>query len=541
MTMNTDGEKTEQTTGTKDDVGLHSRWRFLKSAGAGALGAALLGTGAFTQGAVLPVSAASDLPAREIQEGDSAHFGRIFGNLPFFGQDMPSDALTAALRDIGRPGGILDAQDDLAAGPVALITDPALSAHNANNPTHTAGTTFVGQFLDHDLTFDVGSPLGVPTDPTTAPNGRTPALDLDSVYGGGPLLAPHLYDASRTMFLIESGGLYEDLPRTTDGRAIIPEPRNDENLVISGLHCAVLLFHNAAVDWVTCTTDITDPAAVFAAAQQLTIWHYQWMIVHEFLPLVVGQTMVDDILASGRTVYRPRHHVPFIPVEFQGACYRMGHSMVRPSYRANFTGDNDAPFFALIFDSSQSDTADPADLSGGHRAPRRFVGWHTFFDFGDGNVKPNKRIDTAISSPLFSLPLRAIASHDLPTALPQRTLLRHITWSLPSGQSVARALGVPVLSPDDLGELRSYGLGLETSTPLWYYTLKEAEILAQGLTLGPMGGRIVAEVVIGLLQLDRASYIQTDWNPVLPQADGEVTGDFGMVDFLTFAGVGDQR
>ena len=90
--------------------------------------------------------------------------------------------------------------------------------------------------------------------------------------------------------------------------------------------------------------------------------------------------------------------------------------------------------------------------------------------------------------------------------------------------------------------MRPYGLGLEASTPLWYYTLKEAEVLAQGLTLGPVGGRIVAEVIIGLLQLDRDSYIQTtDWRPTLPQADGRVTGEFRMVDFLTFAGVGGQR
>jgi hypothetical protein len=335
--------------------------------------------------------------------------------------------------------------------------------------------------------------------------------------------------------------LYEDLPRPPDGRAIIPDPRNDENLVISGLHCAVLLFHNAAVEWVRRTTPLTDPAAVFVAARRLTTWHYQWVVVHEFLPLVVGHALVDDILRRGWRVYCPLRDVPFIPVEFQGACYRMGHSMVRPSYRANFIGKNGGPFVALLFDAAQSEGSDPDDLSGGHRAPRRFVGWHTFFDFGDGNVKPNKRIDTALSSPLFSLPLRAIAARDLPTVLPQRTLLRHLTWALPSGQAIAGALGAPVLSADDLGELRPYGLGLERSTPLWYYTLKEAQLLAQGLTLGPVGGRIVAEVILGLLQLDRTAYLHTAWRPTLPQADGRVSGEFGMVDFLTFAGVGAQR
>src|SRR5262249_58158594 len=121
----------------------------------------------------------------------------------------------------------------------------------------------------------------------------------------------------------------------------------------------------------------------------------------------------------------------FMPVEFQGAVYRFGHSMVRPSYRANLAGDGGNPFFGFIFDPSATGP-DPADLRGGFRAPRRFIGWQTFFDFGDGQVKPNKLIDTKMSTPLFNLPLGAIASHDPPTALAQRTPLPPPTSPLPS-------------------------------------------------------------------------------------------------------------
>jgi hypothetical protein len=272
-------------------------------------------------------------------------------------------------------------------------------------------------------------------------------------------------------------------------------------------------------------------------------------VVNEILPHFVGQAIVNDVLMNGRRFYRPLRNVPFIPVEFQAAAYRMGHSMVRPSYRANFTGDGitpttpGTPFFAFIFDpTSGSESTDPVDLSGGHRAPRRFIGWHTFFDFGDGNVKHNKKIDTKISTPLFHLPIRAIPGHQLTiTALPQRNLLRHITWSLPSGQAIAGAMNAPVLASSDLSELQAYGLGLESNTPLWYYILKEAEVIEGGQTLGPSGGRIVAEVFIGVLQLDPNSYIDQGWSPTLPQANGKVTGQFTMVDFLTFAGVGGQR
>jgi hypothetical protein len=212
---------------------------------------------------------------------------------------------------------------------------------------------------------------------------------------------------------------------------------------------------------------------------------------------------------------------------------------VRPSYRANLAGEEGQPFFGLIFDPSQAGVADPNDLRGGCRAPRRFVGWQTFFDFGDGEVKPNKRIDAKLSTPLFNLPLGAIPALSGPTSLTQRNLLRHATWQLPSGQSIAEAMHVPVLSREDLSELKALDQDLEASTPLWYYVLKEAEVTEDGLHLGPDGGRMMGEVIIGLLRFDRHSFLSVEpqWQPTLPIRSGEITGDFRMVDFLTFAGV----
>ena len=212
----------------------------------------------------------------------------------------------------------------------------------------------------------------------------------------------------------------------------------------------------------------------------------------------------------------------------------------------------------MIFDPTQEGAADPNDLRGGARAPRRFIGWQTFFDFGDGQVKHNKKIDTKISSPLFNLPLPTIpATHPgtdvsppvphvvenpvVTTALPQRNLLRHLTWQLPSGQMIAKQIadqGIPidVLSATDLTALQGYGVGFETSTPLWFYNLKEAELIEGGLHLGPVGGRIVAEVFLGLLKSDPYSYLHVlpDWEPELPS---RTAGDFRMVDFLRFAKV----
>jgi hypothetical protein len=494
------------------------------SAGAVAVGGGV--SGAFAR----PVTAT---PARSRFVSTGAqHFGRIFPDLEAFAP--ATKGVTRSLLALGARGGLLDAQDALSAGPIALITNAALSTNNRDNPSHTAGTTFFGQFIDHDITFDTSSKLGTPTDPLTSPNGRTAALDLDSVYGGGPTATPVLYDTGGdpAKLAIGSGGLFEDVPRMDDGGAIVGDPRNDEHMIISGLHCAAILFHNRAVDRARANGAGTWQDA-FAEARRLTTWHYHWLVLHEFLPLIVGQQLVDDVLGNGRRFYTAGPGEAFMPVEFQGACYRFGHSMVRPSYRANLKGDDGSPFFGFIFDPGQADAAsDPDDLRGGFRASRRFIGWQTFFDFGDGQVKRNKRIDTHISTPLFTLPIGAIASHDQPTVLPQRNLLRQLTWSMPSGQDVAAAMGITPLDKKDLRELKPYGF--DASTPLWYYTLKEAELLADGLTLGPVAGRIVAEVLIGLLQTDPAGYlaVEPSWRPLFGSR-----GSFAMTDFLTYAGV----
>jgi hypothetical protein len=454
------------------------------------------------------------------------NFGRIFQLRPFA---EATDRVRAGLRELGAPGGIMDAKDPLEVGPIRLIAEPELSPNNLDNDAHTAGTTFFGQFLDHDMTFDRNSALGVPTVPENSPNLRTPAFDLDSVYGRGPTVEPFYNPQDRAKFLIGSGGLFEDLPRATNGRALIADERNDENLMIAGLHAAFLLFHNRVVDRLRAQG--VPSSSVFSTARRTVTWHYQWIILHEILPLFVGQTLIDQILRFGRQFYLPTGPA-FIPVEFQIA-YRFGHSLIRPSYRANLAGDNGQPFFGFIFDPAGEGQLDPVDLRGGARAPRRFIGWQTFFDFGDGELRRNKVIDTRLSTPLFNLPLQTIPGGDPPTSLAQRNLLRHLTWSIPSGQTLARTMGIPTVSTSELAQ---FGISIQTNAPLWYYVLKEAETLTNGQVLAGVGARIVGEVFIGLLQLDPNSFLRVDpsWRPTLPS---RTRGDFRVVDLLTFARV----
>lgn len=488
-------------------------------------------------------------------------FSRLFPGLPPYAP-ATDDARDQA-KKVGVKGGIIDAMD-LLTDPIQSITNPgAFSPNNPDNPHMTAGVTFFGQFLDHDLTLALKAPLLEPTQPRRTTNFRTAEFDLDSVYGNGPDRSPELYDISAgdIKFRVEvipgsaqvsrKGAVRYDLPRDPHNNAIIGDSRNDENLLISQFHLAMLMFHNAVTDRVR-----KDPAfanrsgkEVFNEVQRQVRWHYQWIVLNEFLPLTIGQGRVDDILRHGPRFYRvtDRSHddvfrnairEPLIPVEFAVAAYRFGHSQVRPSYRLNFGPAAGQEFFAFIFDDANDpNNPDPDDMRGGKRAARRFVDWQTFFKFDD-NVRFNKRIDTKLSTPLMLLPGSRGAAPGLPAdgvqSLASRNLMRHVNFGIPSGQAIARVMGAPVLTPAQLADFAPYGM--EKNTPLWCYILKEAELLEQGLRLGPVGGRIVGEVFIGLLQADKDSYLSVNrnWKPTLPSAK---RGDFEITDLLKFAGV----
>jgi hypothetical protein len=474
---------------------------------------------------------------------EQGRFGRLFPTLPPFAAD--TKLMRDALLELGAKAGPMDADDDLS-DPIALITDPSKSVDNPDNPTMTAGFTFLGQFLDHDMTFDPSSSLARQQDPESIRNFRIPSLDLDNVYGGGPGASPHLYDATidggRTTLLVEKiqgskavsidGKARFDLPRNSQQTALIGDPRNDENLIVSQLHLALLRFHNKVVEDVKSELGAGHTVGeIFSEAQREVRWHYQWLVIHEFLVKTVGQELIDDVLDNGLKHFKWRND-PYIPVEFSVSAYRFGHSQVRPSYRANFgtSATNAAEqFFALIFDPRTTDPNDPADLRGGKRAPRRFIDWQTFFDFGDGRARRNKRIDTKLSTVLFELMGQP---QDEPISLASRNLIRSLTMKVPSGQRVAKAMQLPVLSPPDLDDLSTFNL--QGRTPLWFYVLREADVVAKGERLGPVGGRIVVEVIIGLIQGDPHSYLRQDpdWTPTYGS-----NGTFTAVDLLESAGV----
>ncbi|OLT22956.1 hypothetical protein BJF78_32625 [Pseudonocardia sp. CNS-139] len=443
--------------------------------------------------------------------------------------------------------------------------------------------TYWGQFVDHDLVLATDGDTRIsitgdvldPEPPTAVvaalANTRTPALNLDSVYGEGP------FDASRKVpydgIKLALGELTpvavgepvppaddaaRDLPRDADRVARIGDGRNDENLFVAQLHVAFLRFHNAAVDWVRAGEPerVTD-VEVFLRARELTRWTYQWLVVHDYLrtvarPDVVDEVETDDANLLDATDERP---VVFMPVEFAAAGFRFGHSMVRAGYdwNRNFgrPGSAGATFVQLF-----QFTGGSQDPIGGLDLPTLPANWPVEWDRMVDKDSPfpdrfARRIDTRIAPPLTdminqgtdpALPerVRGLLKH-----LARRNLLRGYRLAVPCAQAVAQELGVPVLTREELerglpdhARTLAGEAGLLERTPLWFYVLKEAEVQEDGARLGRVGSRVVAETIIGQIRRDPGSYLhRTSWSP----AQGVRLPDGGEIRtiaaFLRFAGV----
>lgn len=424
--------------------------------------------------------------------------------------------------------------DELLTDLAASMAEPSDASLDAfDNPDIPAGYTFLGQFIAHDLTLDA-TPLDEQrTDPNALVNFRSPRFDLDSVYGGGPASHPQFYDPAdpaKLAVLTRTDGV-RDLPRDDAGVAIVGDPRDDLNLITTQIHLAVRRFHNTVVDHLR--GQGLSGSAVFEDARRQVRWHYQWIIVHDFLPRIVGRDLLDQIIierAGGPASVRLRHYRPqdpnrpMLPVEFAGAAYRFGHSMIRGGYFLN----DDAG--GLFFEAEPNGF----NLNGLRPIPEHLViDWRHFFDFpGEPARQLAHRIDGLLSFPLFTMPSSVVPPPDPRTSLAERNLVRGKRLGLPSGQDVAREMGVDVLSNTELG-LHDPAWG--GRAPLWFYVLNEAALRQDGRRLGAVGAGIVAEVFAGLLHLDAGSYLNAahGWRPQPPIASAP--GGFTMSDLLTYA------
>jgi Animal haem peroxidase len=454
----------------------------------------------------------------------------------------------------------------------ASAEDPADTTFD--NPNVPAGFTYLGQFVDHDITLDMTPLSEAVVDPNMVENFRSPALDLDCVYGAGQ--GPHRFLFARKaqgpgfvdtplMLLgktedspnapganppiIPAAGKLNDLPRNPQGVALIGDHRNDENLLVAQTHVAFLKFHNKVVTKLEASG--TPAGELFKKASEQVRWHYQWIVLNDFVRRLVEPGVIENIIQNGRKFYRFKKK-PYMPIEFSAAAYRLGHSMVRNLYSHNRVFPDGPGGLAtgtldLLFNFSGLSGRIAGDIATGPPASPKvlptnwIIDWRRFYDFNTPAVKLNhaRRLDPFLAKSLHTLPGEAGDQ----AILAFRNLKRGVTLKLPTGQAVAKEMKkkVPSIVGLTTAELTTGPDGaalvannLHLKTPLWYYILKEAQVRHQGLRLGPVGSRLVAEVFVGMLQGDPGSFMQQpNWKPNLPSAQ---PNNFTMVDMLRFVG-----
>ena len=417
-----------------------------------------------------------------------------------------------------------------------------------------AGYTYVGQFIDHDLTLDI-----TPLDRAHALQGRirnfrTPLLDLDHVYAGGPNVSPFLYEndhkqRGRERFLIgntigaiPTDSSDNDLPRNAQGGALVGDPRQDENLIIAQLHVAFLKLHNRVLDGLEARpSDSLGPArgSRFAQARLLVTWVYHYVVLKDFLSSLIPADVLNDAIAKYEATDVDALEEFCIPIEFSAAAYRFGHSMVRDGYRIS-ESQQSADLRTLLMQTGGWGGAVPA------LKEEWVIDWMPFFERGGGTQPMLSRLINPSLAPglhhihpetaaLFSRPAAANCDgheEEIAYVLPARTLVRGGRMGLPSGQDVARAYGVEPLSAAKMANGNHSEIltahGFDTDTPLWYYVLKEAEhcgfdaarlpeTVVSWQQLGPVGGRIVADTIVGAIYADPQSYVRVepDWQPMI--------------------------
>jgi Animal haem peroxidase len=420
--------------------------------------------------------------AVQVDRTAEARFGLMFKTLAPF---APTDGLLKTLATSMNDG----------KAPLSDVKDSDVAFDNVGIP---AGYIYFGQFVDHDMTLDKTPLTNRLQDPLAMRNYDTPWFDLGSVYGKGIKGSPELYDQDPARYGYLKVWQHDDLvdlPRDDVGAAYLGDPRNDENLIVAQLHTVFIRLHNKFMS----------QGMTYAQARRETRFHYQWLIVNDYLPRIVGKEVVSSLIKRDGTIkftgtfYKPENPTnPYMPIEYSGAAYRFGHSMIRAEYEMQ-DGHTVPIFGADGYEDLRGNRPIPANL---------WADWNYFFDI-PGLEPPDDRnmsrlIDTQLSLPLFTLPPTVVAPTDKAIiALAERNLLRGKRLGLPCGQDVATAMGITPLTNTQLG-LKQPGWG--GKAPLWYYVLKEAELLTRGRKLGPVGGRIVAEVILGIMALDPESY-----------------------------------
>jgi hypothetical protein len=444
--------------------------------------------------------------------------------------------------------------------------------------------TYFGQFVNHDISAPTGdvvaqgatAPMGVvgAVDPpgldrrtradvavilTHFANEHPEPMMLGSLYGEGPQSADPairaLYEADGKRFrlgrtrretdevlssaVVDVGRVVHatgapDIPRK-DGLPLIADQRNDENLIISQFHLALMLFHNKAVAVLEPTHP--DPAACFAAARTLVTRHYHWLILNDYLPQLLSPAIKRPIARYPTHLTEPNR----VPLEFTTAAFRFGHSMVSAAYdfNANFglngrISTDGALLEELFAFTSRKNMGQNAP--GLQELPDHWViDWNRMTRLLPGRqASPPREFGSAEQIDMTLAPdmLNLVGDSDVAVhgSILFRNLMRGFHRRIPFGQDLARRYGVAPLTEAEVRDAlpqekalapgakglrqRAEEMGLLAETPAWLYFLCEARMREGGQRVGATASHVIADTIIGLMRLNPGSLLNTGgWHP----------------------------
>lgn len=407
---------------------------------------------------------------------------------------------------------------------VVTIPDPS--------PT-PAGYTYLGQFIDHEITHMVhlSEPAGALALPLeNLQQRRNCAFDLDSIYGvglGDPVV-PYTADGLFYSEFSSNGRLY-DLPRGAGAsgyEARIAEYHNDENFIVAQMQVLFMNAHNRLMRHYSPV--IADVEERFNQARNELALLLQALIVNDFLPQFLDRRIHqcffglqdtsmpgDFALLSGITPANAG-----IPVEFAGAAYRFGHSLVRGSYPLNDQFHTPVSLRALFGLTGKGGLRCLETGERGTNLERYAIDWKYYFPLGYPDYSNALSIKPKIADQLRELVNETPGHQDLML----RNLLRGQELGLPGAQEVAQwlmgqypeycaALNFTPLSAEqivrhDLGTVLMQQ-GLEQQVPLWLYVLMEPAFNDSSYArLGKLGSLILAETFRMLLRCSRPSWLE---------------------------------
>lgn len=365
-----------------------------------------------------------------------------------------------------------------------------------DNTTVTAGFTYFGQFITHDITYE-----------HLINKNYKPSLNLRSVYDDGKeteLSCTKKKDSSqekvenREMILkvrkISDGRF--DFFREKNGDALVSDCRNDQHLIIAQMHLVWVRFHNALIDYLRDIKKIP-LAELYKTAREIAVFHYRWLILNQYCKLLLcDPSVISDLLASTNNFKLFKAELmPQLMAEFTHAAMRIGHTQVQNSYVINNKHNASHTLFS----------GESGGLLGGRCLDQLEFDWEVFFWMKKEvrHMNFSSLIDLKVIKQMQILQLPGQASLDrlnlIRLDLEKSKDLSNFVNSVSKSNLKIYNAATFWESWQEKGGVRP--MQSEEGLPLWLYFMFEAE-KEGGIKLGPLGSQIIAEQIVWTIRQD---------------------------------------